>query len=175
MISTFILNKLRCANASINHTTKKVFNTATFTSSCISNVAGGGGRGDAISLTSMSIAAISTVAGLSLVVDNDDDDADADAGGRPNENIIRSVDSNFNTGNFDYCKCEEGHEDGEQGGDANKTKTTEMFLNYFPKSQLFQPKRPYPAWDDDWDGREQQYKKQEKSRAGTTRHLILIR
>jgi serine/threonine-protein phosphatase PGAM5 len=37
-------------------------------------------------------------------------------------------------------------------------------------SQVYQPKRPYPAWDSDWDG-----KQKDMVKHGVTRHIILVR
>jgi len=54
----------------------------------------------------------------------------------------------------------------------------------FPKSQLWQPKKEYPLWDDDWDGRKPEStgdKTADRERmrhirkVGVTRHIILIR
>jgi len=46
----------------------------------------------------------------------------------------------------------------------------ERFYEYCPKSQMYQPKRPYPCWDNDWDLKEKNAKDN-----GVTRHIILIR
>lgn len=68
------------------------------------------------------------------------------------------------------CQCE-------SKAKSKKDNDEEMFLGYFPKSQLFQPKRPYPSWDDNWDNKVN--KLGEKSTTnndyGVTRHVILIR
>ncbi len=53
--------------------------------------------------------------------------------------------------------CEEGVEN-------------DTFFGYCPKSQVRLPKRPYPAWDDNWDG-----KNHEKVENGVTKHIILVR
>mmetsp|Transcript_19833 Transcript_19833/g.24457 ORF Transcript_19833/g.24457 Transcript_19833/m.24457 type:complete len:302 (-) Transcript_19833:202-1107(-) len=44
------------------------------------------------------------------------------------------------------------------------------FIDSIPKHQIYKPKAPYPAWDKNWDGREE--KKREN---GVTKHYILIR
>ena len=58
------------------------------------------------------------------------------------------------------------------------------FHGLFPQRQLWQPKRPYPLWDNNWDGRELVStgdKEEDKQRArdirkkGVTRHIVLVR
>lgn len=66
-----------------------------------------------------------------------------------------------------FCKCSE--ETKKKSGNEDDT-----FLGYFPMKQLYQPKRPYPAWDNDWDGKDHTYDSASKEE-GVTRHLILIR
>ena len=61
---------------------------------------------------------------------------------------------------------------------ANDEKNQEiMFYNYFPKNQLFQPKKPYPAWDDNWDGKEERRDgyDDDDDDDGVTRHILLVR
>jgi len=59
-----------------------------------------------------------------------------------------------------------------------------VFHDLFPKRQLWQPKKPYPLWDDNWDGKKIKLsgdKEADKDRMrkirkeGVTRHIILIR
>ena len=67
-------------------------------------------------------------------------------------------------------------------------KKNDTFHGYFPMKQLFQPKLPYPAWDDNWDGLDHKEKEAtanevtegttddgETTDGGITRHVILIR
>lgn len=59
------------------------------------------------------------------------------------------------------------------GGDG-----TQYFDNLFPLRQLFQPSKPYPLWDDDWDGKQEErwaMSSKELRKNGKTRHVILIR
>lgn len=71
------------------------------------------------------------------------------------------------------CKCsqekEKNSSNNKEGTNNNEEKT---FFGYFPLKQLHQPKKPYPAWDDNWDGKE---KESGKKKGGVTRHMILIR
>lgn len=64
-----------------------------------------------------------------------------------------------------YTRCKE-----KEPKQESPTKKEEMFFDYCPKSQMHQPKVPYPAWDNDWDGKESQ-----KVKGGVTKHYILIR
>jgi len=57
------------------------------------------------------------------------------------------------------------------GGDEN-------FEVSFPARQLWIPSKPYPLWDDDWDGKKNERSKLDSKTArfkGVTRHVILIR
>ena len=74
-----------------------------------------------------------------------------------------------NQQNQNHCQCQQG----EELKNTSTDKDGESFFNYFPKSQLFQPKKPYPAWDDNWDGKEEEHI--EKTVDGVTRHIILVR
>ncbi len=66
------------------------------------------------------------------------------------------------------CQCESKAK--------SKKDNEEMFLEYFPKSQLFKPKRPYPSWDDNWDNKvDKLEEKSTNNDCGVTRHVILIR
>ena len=40
------------------------------------------------------------------------------------------------------------------GSSSSQDKEEDTFFDYFPMKQLYQPKRPYPAWDSNWDGKE---------------------
>lgn len=53
---------------------------------------------------------------------------------------------------------------------AGESNEEDMFFEYCPESQMHKPKRPYPAWDNNWDGKEEQ-----KIKNGVTKHYILIR
>lgn len=46
----------------------------------------------------------------------------------------------------------------------------ERFYEFCPKSQVYQPKRFYPAWDYNWDG-----KQKDMVKNGVTKHIILVR
>jgi len=62
-------------------------------------------------------------------------------------------------------------------------KDKDYFFGYFAKDQLFEPKKPYPAWDDDWDGKESTTYTKDTSRSidgnrssdDVIRHIILVR
>jgi len=56
---------------------------------------------------------------------------------------------------------------------VKKDDDDERFYEYCPKSQMHQPKRPYPCWDNDWDLKEEEEDKSKDN--GVTRHIILIR
>ena len=58
------------------------------------------------------------------------------------------------------------------------------FHNLFPSRQLWQPKKEYPLWDSDWDGKQPQLNgtheenrrlMREIRKTGVTRHIILVR
>jgi len=54
----------------------------------------------------------------------------------------------------------------------------ETFHNLFPLRQLFQPVKPYPLWDDNWDGKLKErlsIPSKELRKKGKTRHVIFIR
>ena len=73
------------------------------------------------------------------------------------------------------CQCSQEKEKNNNLNKKEGTKNDEeekTFFGYFPLKQLHQPKKPYPAWDDDWDGKE---KESGKRTGGVTRHMILIR
>eukprot|EP00592_Proboscia_alata_P006219 CAMPEP_0194356400 /NCGR_PEP_ID=MMETSP0174-20130528/4061_1 /TAXON_ID=216777 /ORGANISM="Proboscia alata, Strain PI-D3" /LENGTH=343 /DNA_ID=CAMNT_0039125977 /DNA_START=351 /DNA_END=1382 /DNA_ORIENTATION=- len=64
------------------------------------------------------------------------------------------------------------------------TDTEEWYYNLFPKRQLYEPRVPYPLWDNDWDHRkpistgdanlDREHQRDVRKR-GVTKHLILIR
>jgi hypothetical protein len=76
------------------------------------------------------------------------------------------------------CEQSQQHND-HLSGNGNDAKNNDThFFDYFPKKQLFQPKRPYPAWDDNWDGKNELQKQVEdrgENRNAVTRHIILVR
>ena len=85
-------------------------------------------------------------------------------------------DDNYNYTNKELCHCEEASS--EKTKDNNDEENT--FFGYFPKHQLFHPKRPYPAWDDNWDETESDKSgdrndDESDNTSNITRHVILVR
>ena len=71
---------------------------------------------------------------------------------------------------------------GEMKDEAGMKKDAEgSFYDYFSKRQLWQPKRPYPAWDSNWDqpnpnpSHHNADADADAVLTGVTRHVILIR
>ena len=77
----------------------------------------------------------------------------------------------------------EGHSNGAETNQSKDTKEDDeeegWFYRYFPKRQLWKPKRRYPAWDDHWDSDADTAcpEQQQSQTKGTdvTRHIILVR